>query len=117
MLLEWIRDKVKEVTGLPTAIEAWTTVPSSDYCVVGLDMVADRVIADAEVVQESPHGTIDLFAHCTDTTKAELITHMFDGLDDITLYRNTIQYENANRLIHWEWVWTASRWDMDEDND
>lgn len=91
-------------TGIPFAEVAWDQRPARDYGVIAIDGAGDSLGADMEIVCQAIEGSIDLYTYGNDRTHVATIQGVLNGMDGCAWYLNSIQYEQENRIIHWEWI-------------
>ena len=94
-------------TGMPFAAYAWASPPQGDaWGVVAIDG-GSSLAGDNAHAEEVLEGTIDLFTRRLDAADYNAVRGCLQGLD-ICYRLNSVQYEQDNRLIHYEWVWQSA---------
>ena len=89
-------------TGIPFAAYRWDKAPTAPYGRAQLEGGADSVPGDDKIIHQAVRGSIDLYAPNHNSTWPETVQAAING---ITAWRlNSVQYEDAPRLIHYEWI-------------
>lgn len=98
-----------ESTGIPFRKYAWTVAPSTDYGVIALESGGDTVWADGHMVGQVLEGSIDLFTRNAGETQFAAVQAALRGVEGLSWYFNSAQYEEDTKLMHFEWVisWAA----------
>lgn len=91
-------------TGIPFKEAAWENRPTGDYGVYTLDGSADSVWADGHMRSMALEGTVDLFTRTGGQEKLMTVCTALNGVDGLSWYLSSIQYEQDTRLMHAEWV-------------
>lgn len=63
-------------------------------------------VADGAHAEISWQGTIDYFTRDEDDSAIQDIEDCLTDLD-LTWYLNSVQYEEENGVVHYEWVWNV----------
>lgn len=91
-------------TGIPFAEYEWKTRPDSDFGIVALEMDAARDDGDDVHVNVAKEGSVDLFLRSGDKTLIEAVRTAIESVCGASFYENSRTYEQANRILHVEWV-------------
>ena len=97
-------------TDIPFAEYAWDSPPDTDYGVISVDSEGASFGANMHKTHQAPQGTIDLFTRSNDRTAMQTIQEVLEAFNGCAWYLSSVQYEDATRLIHWEWVFTLEMW-------
>lgn len=84
----------------------WSSAPTGDYGVYAEDG-EDVFYDDNRHGERLTEGTIDWFTRSIDSGAKEAIEEYLDELrssETFAWYLNSVEYENATRYLHFEWV-------------
>ena len=100
--LDELRDALLSVT--PAVYHFHAHKPPRRYVVWAEDGAGDTVFANGRLQNQAITGTVDLYTDDPEDTT------LFDGvqaaLDAVCAWRlNSVQYEDATGLTHYEWAW------------
>lgn len=99
-----------QASGIPFAEVSWDQRPDTNYGVIAIDGAADTLAADQQIVNQAPQGTVDLYTRSNDRADMQTVQDILNGFDGCAWYLNSMQYEDNERLIHWEWVFSLEMW-------
>lgn len=92
-------------SGIPFAEYAWDKAPSEgSYGIIAPDGEASSVWGDNGQRQQAIEGTIDLFVRGGGMSDMLTIQGIL-ARTGVAWRLNSIQYEPARRIRHFEWVW------------
>lgn len=91
----------------PTAVYGWENQSADSYCVIGEDS-AQSIWADGKMQEQSTQGTIDLFTKVPYGAAKLAVQEVLAGIDGLSWYLNSAQYEDDTGYIHYEWVWEVA---------
>ena len=77
------------------------------YVIWAEDGESDSQMANNHKVQQQLHGTIDLYTTIEFDTWADRIQEQLDAAAGTTWMLDSVQYEDATGLIHFEWSFTV----------
>ena len=92
-----------DATGYRFAAYAWSKEPDGDYGVFAPDGSNDLHAGDAHA-EHAVEGTVDYFTRDETGTPQLVIERALDGVESLSWYLNSVQFESDTGYIHYEWV-------------
>ena len=89
-------------SGIPFVSYRWDKAPAAPYGTVQLEGGADTVAGDGSIIQQAVRGSIDLYAPDDSTLWPTAVQDAINGF--VAWELNSVQYEDAPRLVHYEWL-------------
>lgn len=96
--------------GIPITKYAWDIRPDTDNIIVSHSSVTSSVYGDDRMIEQAPHGYIDLFSVTDKKDYAMQIQQILNGLEGIAWRLNVVDYEESTRLMHWQWEFSCVEW-------
>ena len=101
MTLEQLLTALKG-TGIPFTAYRWDKAPAAPYGTAQLEGDADSAGGDDSIIYQSVRGSIDLYAPSHSSTWPQAVQGAINGR--VAWRLNSVQYEDAPRLVHYEWL-------------
>ena len=89
-------------TGIKFTAYRWDKAPAAPYGTAQLEGGADSTPADDMIINQAVRGSIDLYAPSQSTTYPQAVQAAING--HVAWRLNSVQYEDAPRLVHYEWI-------------
>lgn len=99
-----------EALNLPITQYAWDVRPDHDNILVSYSSVTSAVYGDDRMIEQAPHGYIDLFSVTDNRNYAMQIQQILNGLEGVAWRMNVVDYEESTRLMHWQWEFSCVAW-------
>lgn len=89
-------------TGIKFTAYRWDKAPTPPYGTAQLEGGSDSAAGDDTIIYQAVRGSIDLYAPEHSSTWPQAVQAAING--SVAWRLNSIQYEDAQRLVHYEWI-------------
>lgn len=89
-------------TEIPFTAYRWDKAPAAPYGTAQLEGGADSAAGDGTIIQQAIRGSIDLYAPNHNSRWPQAVQTAING--QVAWRLNSVQYEDAPRLVHYEWI-------------